>query len=217
MTFSPAFAISGYGVSAHHTDTPYPCQPEISRSRGGSGYSVPMTTVERDRASDPRGSGRDHRHRGLRFAVDAPGRSQGATCRCPPSFVTSAPRTRSWRRWSPRATRTTNAIELRTKMEPGDIAAAVRVVRRRLRTGRPAADEHAEPGAPVSCAVRAARHRPARPPPVGALGVRSRNSPVAAAPARPSWRTCSWSRPTSTRGSSSASTAASAPEPPAPP
>ena len=86
--------------------------------------------------------------------------------------------------------------------------------RRRLRGGRPAADAHAGPGAPLSCAVGAARPRPTRPPQVGAGGRSRPSSLVEAAPERPSSRTC-WSSPrTSTRGSSSASTVGSAPERP---
>ena len=201
----------GYGVSAHVRIHRIRCQ---ARTSSRSGYSVPMTTPERDRATDPRGRGRDHRHRGLRCALHAPGRGQGRTCRCPPSSGTSAPRTPSWPRWSARATRTTSATQLRTQMEPGDVAAAVRVVVGDYEEAGQQLMHMLAPGAPLPGAVGAARHRPARPPQVGAVGVRP--------PARrshrrregPSSRTCWSSPPTSTRGSSSASTAGSARERP---
>ena len=117
------------------------------------------------RRADPRGGGRDHRHRGLRLRSPCAGSPPRPTCRCPRSSATSAPRTPSWPRWSARAARTRSAIELRTKHGAGRRRRRGARRGRRLRGGRPAADAHAGPGAPLSRAVGAARHRPARPPP----------------------------------------------------
>ena len=103
---------------------------------------------------------------------------------------------------------------LRRSMEPGDVAAAVRVVVRDYEEAGAAADAHAGPGAPLPRAVGAARPRPTRPPHVGAVGVRSPARGPHAPPGRPSSRTCWSSPPTSTRGSSSASTVGSARERP---
>ena len=51
---------------ADDADTVCPCHPP-----------PPEPTRGRDRATDPRGGGRDHRHRGLRLALHAPGRREG--------------------------------------------------------------------------------------------------------------------------------------------
>ena len=62
--------------------------------------------------------------------------------------------------------------EERRAMEPGDVAAAVRIVAADYEDCGAAAPAHAGPGAPLPRPRRAARHRPPGPPRVGAVGVR---------------------------------------------